>query len=97
MAVGRPVVAWDHEALAEVVVDGETGLLVPPFDVDALAEATSELLADTARATALGLAGRERAQREYSERGMLHKFQALYRELAARKKGAETQCLRSKA
>jgi len=55
----RPVVASRVEGIPEVVVDGETGILVPPGDADALAAAIGGLIADPARARALG--GRARA------------------------------------
>jgi glycosyltransferase involved in cell wall biosynthesis len=57
----RPVVASRVEGIPEVVVDGETGLLVPPGDPDALAAAIEELLADPERARALGTRARELA------------------------------------
>jgi glycosyltransferase involved in cell wall biosynthesis len=60
MAFGLPVVATAVEAIPEIVSPGETGLLVPPRDPAALAEACAALLADPARARRLGEAGRER-------------------------------------
>jgi glycosyltransferase involved in cell wall biosynthesis len=61
MAAGLPVVACRAAAVPEVVLDGETGVLVPPRDPDALAAALAAMLRDTARARALGEAGRRRA------------------------------------
>jgi glycosyltransferase involved in cell wall biosynthesis len=66
MLAGRAVVASNVSAVPELVVDGETGLLVPPDDPDALARAANELLAGPARAARLGAAGRERARAEFS-------------------------------
>ncbi len=60
MACGVPCIGSDIEAVPEIVARGETGLLVPPGDPTALAEAMRALLADPARARAMGLAGRER-------------------------------------
>ena len=59
MLAGRPVVASRTQGLAEIVRDGETGLLVPPDDPAALAEAVAALLDDPARAAALADAGRQ--------------------------------------
>ena len=66
MAAGLPVVAARAGAVPEVVEDGETGLLVPPGDPEALAEALTRLLDEEegpARRRRLGDAGRERARR----------------------------------
>ena len=52
-----------REAIPEIVVHGETGLLVPPGAPGALAEAMRALLQDPARARAMGAAGRERVRR----------------------------------
>ncbi|MFD2797259.1 glycosyltransferase family 4 protein [Promicromonospora vindobonensis] len=61
MLAGRPVVASRTQGLAEIVRDGETGLLVPPGDPAALADAIAALLDDPARAAALADAGRQDA------------------------------------
>lgn len=66
MAAGRPVVATRGGGVPEVVVHGETGLLVPPGRPDALAEAIGELLSDPARAEAMGEAGRRRVAERFS-------------------------------
>ncbi len=60
MACGLPCVGTRVGAVPEIVVDGETGLLVPPGDDAALAEAVERLLDDPERARAMGRAGRER-------------------------------------
>jgi glycosyltransferase involved in cell wall biosynthesis len=65
MAYGRPVVATPAGGLADAVVDGETGLVVPIGDVAALRDALERLLADRELAGALGTAGRERARERY--------------------------------
>jgi glycosyltransferase involved in cell wall biosynthesis len=61
-AAGRPVIAGKTLALAEVVVDGETGALFPPGDKPALARQTRFLLDDPERARKLGEAGRQRVE-----------------------------------
>jgi alpha-maltose-1-phosphate synthase len=71
MGCQTAVVASDVGGIPDVVVDGVTGLLVPYLDTDprsfeeGFAERVNELLDKPARARAMGLAGRERAMREY--------------------------------
>ncbi|HLX19048.1 MAG TPA: glycosyltransferase, partial [Gaiellaceae bacterium] len=72
MVCGLPVVATDVSSLPELVVDGETGLLVPVADVEALALAIAR--ADPR----FGHAGRERAQRDFSVDRMADRTVALY-------------------
>jgi glycosyltransferase involved in cell wall biosynthesis len=62
MAAGLPVVASGVGGLSELVVDGETGILVPPGDVPALAAALGRLIADRELRRTLGAAGRARAE-----------------------------------
>lgn len=66
MAMERPVVAFAHGALPEIVVDGETGLLVPPNQIAALAHAVIDLLEAPARAQRLGVAGRRRVEEHFT-------------------------------
>ena len=66
MAHGRPVVAAAVGGLRDLVVDGETGLLVPPGDVPALRAALERLLADPQLRRRLGTAARERAREAFS-------------------------------
>src|SRR5256885_12380726 len=61
MLASLPVVATAVSSIPEIVVDGETGLLVPPDRPTELADAISSLLADPDRAAALGRAGLARA------------------------------------
>jgi glycosyltransferase involved in cell wall biosynthesis len=81
MAAGAPCVALAGTAPAEIVVDGETGLLVPPDDVAALARALDALLADPERARALGAAGRARYEREYTAEAFERRFEPVADEL----------------
>ncbi len=82
MACGTAVVASAVGGIPEVVSDGETGLLVPPDDTEALADALNSLLRDPARAAALGRAGRERAVAEFGWQAVAAQTAALYAELA---------------
>jgi len=67
MACGRPGVAYRFGAPAEAVVDGVTGVLVDDGDVVGLANALVMLLADRARALAMGAAARERMRTLFTE------------------------------
>ncbi len=83
MAAGLPVVATDVSGTNEVVVNGETGLLVPPDDPGALADAIATLVRDGALRLSMGAAARRRAETQFSfERVVLEKA-ALYRRVAA--------------
>ena len=65
MAAGLPVVASDVGGVGELVVDGETGLLVPPGDPARLAQALARVLDDRALRERLGTAGRARARERF--------------------------------
>ena len=82
MACGTAVVASAVGGIPEVVSDGETGLLVPPDDPEALAIALNALLGDPARADAFGRAGRERAVAEFGWQAVAAQTASLYAELA---------------
>jgi L-malate glycosyltransferase len=83
MAAGLPVVATRVGGSPEIVVDGETGLLVPPGEPDVLAHALTELTADRARARAMGLAGRRRVCERFTLRTMINHYASAYSELGA--------------
>jgi len=78
MAHGKPVIATPVGGTPEAVADGETGLLVPPRDPVRLAEAIRALAADPELAQRLGLAGRERVEREFSEAAMTRRVLEVY-------------------
>ena len=73
MACGVPVVAANVGALAEVVEDGVTGLLVPPRDPDALAAATLRLLDADRERTRMGEAGRRLALDRFSRESLVER------------------------
>lgn len=81
MAMGKPVVAANVGGLPESVVQDETGLLVPPGDADALAEALIALLRDPARARAMGRAGLARARAQFDRPRAIERMLALYEEM----------------
>jgi glycosyltransferase involved in cell wall biosynthesis len=68
MAMGKPVVAFAHGALPEIVVDGETGLLIEPGNRAAMAEAIVALLQAPHRRAAMGDMARSRAVRHFEIR-----------------------------
>ncbi len=65
MATGLPVVAVDTAAVGEMVVDGDTGILIGPDDPDALGRALSELVDNPDKRRMMGLAGRRRFEQVY--------------------------------
>jgi glycosyltransferase involved in cell wall biosynthesis len=83
MAHGKPVVATPVGGTAEVVVDGETGLLVPPRDPERLAEAIARVLADREYARHLGEAGRARVAERFSADAMARRILEIYDEVVA--------------
>ena len=83
MAAGLPVVASRVGGIPEIVVDGETGRLVPPNDAGALADALVRLLDAEALRRALGEAGRRRAAAVFSWDAIAARLLALYREVTA--------------
>jgi starch synthase len=82
MAAGKPIVATRSGGPEEVVVEGETGLLVPPGEPRLLANAMDTLLSDPSTATAMGRAGRARL-RGFSPEDTARQTQNLYDELGA--------------
>jgi glycosyltransferase involved in cell wall biosynthesis len=75
--IGVPAVATDCAyGPAEIVDDGETGLLVPPGDDDALAAAVDALLADAPRRAAMGRAARSRARERHDAAAVVRRLEA---------------------
>jgi glycosyltransferase involved in cell wall biosynthesis len=85
MAARLPVVATDVGGNSEAVVDGVTGLLVPPGDVPALSRAIRQLATDGAQRRQMGQAGYERALRLFSAQTVANRFAELYLALLAEK------------
>jgi glycosyltransferase involved in cell wall biosynthesis len=78
MAAGRPVVATRVGGVADVVRDGETGLLVAPGDVDAFGRAIESLLRDPELRSKYGRAARERAKTTFQARRVIPMLESLY-------------------
>jgi glycosyltransferase involved in cell wall biosynthesis len=81
MASGVPVVATRVGGIPETVADGETGILVPPDDPDALADAQLRLLDDETLRIQMGKAGRRRAEELFTWKKRLDEWDALYSSL----------------
>jgi glycosyltransferase involved in cell wall biosynthesis len=80
MAAARPLIATKVGGLPDLLEDGVTGLLIPPGDAGALAEAVKALLDDPARAEAMGRAARARWEEHYSLAPFFQRTQAVYDE-----------------
>ncbi|HEY1795347.1 MAG TPA: glycosyltransferase family 4 protein [Stellaceae bacterium] len=78
-ACSRPIIAADMPGCREISRPGETGLLVPPGEVGALADAIAELAGDPVRREAMGRAGRELVTREFTDAIVAERTLALYR------------------
>ena len=85
MAAGAPTVATRVGGTPEAVVDGVTGILVPPADSAALADAIVHLLSNAQLAAHLGSAARARIADHFSVRRMVRATEDLYTELLERK------------
>ena len=83
MACGLPVVATRVGSVHDLVLDGETGSLVPPGDPAALEGALRALALDPARRAAYGRAGRARAEERFSLERMVGAYASLFERLAA--------------
>jgi glycosyltransferase involved in cell wall biosynthesis len=81
--MARPVVSTDVAGNRELVREGATGLLTPPGDPYALADAICELLADARRAAQLGAAGRALVLELCTDDARADQIEQLYRELIA--------------
>jgi sugar transferase (PEP-CTERM/EpsH1 system associated) len=81
MASGLPVVATEVGGNAELVVEGETGALVPAQDPQAMAQALLRYTADAALRQSHGAAGRQRVERSFSIDNMVERYTRLYQSL----------------
>jgi glycosyltransferase involved in cell wall biosynthesis len=81
MAAALPMVVTDVGGNAEAVLDGKTGLVVPARDPERLGAAILAFAADPARAAAMGKAGRDRVEWNFSLAACVRQYEALYAEL----------------
>jgi glycosyltransferase involved in cell wall biosynthesis len=89
-ACGRPLIVADVPGCREAVRNGETGILVPPHDVEALAEAIAALAADPQRRARMGRAGRGLIERHFTDEIVARETLALYRASVGRKSTARS-------
>lgn len=87
MAAGKAVVASRVGGIPEAVVEGETGLLVPPADSEALAQAVGRLLENPDLRARMGESGRARVEEHFSLSRMMEKTAGLYRNLCSVRTG----------
>jgi len=81
MASGVPVIATTVGAFPEIVVEGETGHLIPPDDLDAMEQATRKLLCDPARHSAMSEAARRHVENRFPLRGEANRIIEVYQAL----------------
>ena len=81
MAARRAVIVYDWGALPELVVDGETGFVVPFRNIDAVAARITELCSDRTRMQAMGEAGRERAAALYGKDRYAARMRQVYEQV----------------
>jgi glycosyltransferase involved in cell wall biosynthesis len=84
MSAGRPVLACRSGGTPEVVLDGRTGVLVPPRDIDALTDALAELAGNPLRRQELGRTGREWAKKQFSIESYLDRVENIYLDVLRR-------------
>jgi glycosyltransferase involved in cell wall biosynthesis len=77
-ACARPIVATDVPGCREVVHSGQTGILVPPRDIDQLAKAIAELAGDPALRARMGRAGRSMIQKDFGEQRVARETLDIY-------------------
>jgi glycosyltransferase involved in cell wall biosynthesis len=85
MAAGLPVVATAVGGTPELVIHNETGLLIPPQDPEALAQAVSHLLSHPEQAAQMGQNGRQRAATHFTIQRMVTQIETLYERLLREK------------
>lgn len=81
MSLGKPVIASAVGGLTELILEGKTGLLVPPASPEALANALEHLLRNADRRALFGVAARERFASRYTSKRIAENWLALYRRL----------------
>ena len=81
MAMQRPVVAFAHGALPEIVVDGETGLLIPPNNINTMAAQITTLLDDKEIRMRMGENGRKRIETHFTIQQTVTKITEIYEQI----------------
>jgi glycosyltransferase involved in cell wall biosynthesis len=88
MAAGKPVLATAVSGVPELVADGQTGLLIPPRDADALADGLIRLGGDAALRARMGVAGMARVREHFTLERMVDAYDALLTDVAEVARGA---------
>jgi glycosyltransferase involved in cell wall biosynthesis len=78
MSAGKPVVATNVGGVPEVVINGETGILIPSKDSDALAAAILELLESPEKRVMMGKKGRQHVMEHFSIENMVREYERFY-------------------
>jgi glycosyltransferase involved in cell wall biosynthesis len=84
LIAGRPVVSYDVDGAREVTLDGQTGFLIPPRDIEKLAAALAALAADPALRERFGQEGRRRFTDQFRHELMTRRIRKLYEEILGR-------------
>jgi glycosyltransferase involved in cell wall biosynthesis len=84
MAAGKPIVAFRHGGVCEMVVDGQSGLLCTPGSTNEMVDAITRLLDSSELRKSMGQAGRQRLEQMFTRQAFIDRFSALYVELAPR-------------
>jgi glycosyltransferase involved in cell wall biosynthesis len=80
MACGKPTIGSENGGLPDAIVDGVTGFIVPPGDIDALAQAILRLLRDPELARRLGRAARKRIEEKFEIGAIMRDYEQLFAE-----------------
>ena len=83
MALGKAVIASNQGGPVEIVEPNQTGLLIEPGNHQALSEAMIDLLKNENKRTAMGIAGRKRAENHFSISQMMKHFETLYDQIVS--------------
>ncbi len=85
MVMGTPVVASNVGGIPDIVDDGKTGILVPPGNVNSLADAIATLLRDPSLRERMGRAGYDKITQQFSSETMVEQIRQVYEETAKQK------------
>ncbi len=92
MLAGIPVIATRVGGIPEIVLEGETGLLVPPDDASALARAIERLTSDPEKRRRMGERSRSHATGRFTVEGMAKKYEAIYDEVTTHRTMGSKRC-----
>jgi glycosyltransferase involved in cell wall biosynthesis len=81
MAMAKPIIATRIDGITEQIVDGVSGILIPPRDPDAIAQAVVRLSTEKELAQILGLGGRRRVEKEFTVEKMVSETEKVYQSL----------------